>query len=199
MSSTVLYMSMSLDGYIAGPNAGPGNGLGDGGMRLHEWIFPNLGDMPAGIAQLRGANRQIYDEFMATGAVVAGHGTFEPAHGWDGDHHDGVPLYILSRHQPPDWAAKWTNLHFADDLAAIMHDAKHAAGERNVLVHGAAIAQRALDLGVLDEIEIHLIPVLLGGGRPLFEHLGVAPRELERTRVLEGDGGVVHLHYRVRR
>src|SRR5215211_3449964 len=86
MSSTVLYMSMSLDGFVAGPNDRPDNGLGDGGERLHEWIFP--------VADLSGADRQVYDEFMSTGAVLAGGGTFEPARGWGGDHHDGVPLYV---------------------------------------------------------------------------------------------------------
>src|SRR5918992_4652797 len=92
MGATVLYMSMSLDGFIAGPNAGPGNGLGDGGDRLHEWAFTDAGDgRPAG------ANGQIIDEFMSTGAVVAGRGTFEPAGGWGGDHHDGVPIFILYR------------------------------------------------------------------------------------------------------
>jgi dihydrofolate reductase len=190
MSSTVLYMSMSLDGFIAGPNETLENGLGDGGVRLHEWPFPGTeGD----------ANRQVYDEFMATGAIVAGSGTFEPAGGWGGDHHDGVPIYILSRHPAPEWTADWPAVHYGNDVEAAVRDAKNAAGDKNVLVHGAATAQRALRSGLLDELEIHLIPVLLGEGRPLFEHLGVEHRELERARVLEGEGGVTHLHYRVRR
>jgi dihydrofolate reductase len=98
MSSTVLYMSMSLDGFIAGPNEGPENGLGDGGERLHEWVFRGSGNHPnEAVRGLGGVNSQIVDEFMSTGAVVAGRGTFEPASGWGGDHHDGVPIYILSR------------------------------------------------------------------------------------------------------
>ena len=80
-----------------------------------------------------------------------------------------------------------------------MRDAKHAAGDKNVLVHGAGIAQGALTAGLLDELEIHLIPVLFGDGRRLFEHLGVEQRELERIRVLEGEGGVIHVRYRVLR
>jgi dihydrofolate reductase len=201
MSSTVLYMSMSLDGFIAGPDEGPGNGLGDGGSRLHEWVLPSGGedDLGAAMARLDGVNRQVVDEFMATGAVVAGRGTFEPAGGWGGDHHDGVPLYVLSRHPAPDWAAGWPTVHYVSDLGAAMAAARSAAGERDVLVHGAGIAQRAIPAGLLDELEITLVPVLLGDGRRLFEHLGVAQRELERVRVLEGEGGVVHLHYRVRR
>src|SRR4051794_14993022 len=99
MSATVLDMSMSLDGFIAGPNVGPDNGLGDGGPRLHEWIFPTGDiDFDEAIARLKGANRQAFDEVMSTGAVLAGRGTFEPAGGWGGDHHDGVEIYILSRH-----------------------------------------------------------------------------------------------------
>jgi hypothetical protein len=80
MSSTVLDMSMSLDGYIAGPNESPDNGLGDGGDRLHEWFFPGAegDDFAAALGRLRGVNRQIYDELMATGAVVAGRGPSNP-------------------------------------------------------------------------------------------------------------------------
>lgn len=201
MGSSVLYMSMSLDGFITGPNESPENALGDGGGRLHEWVFPGAegGDFDAAVARLRGVNREVFDEFMSTGAVVAGRGTFEPAGGWGGDHHDGVPIYILSRHAAPDWAAGWPAVHYVSDLAAAMRDAKQAAGDKDVLVHGAGIAQRALTAGILDELAIHLVPVLLGEGRRLFEHLGVEQRELERVRVLEGEGGVVHLRYRVAR
>jgi dihydrofolate reductase len=201
MSSTVLYMSMSLDGFIAGPNESPDNALGDGGDRLHEWVFPGAegGDFDAAAARLRGVNRQIYDEFMSTGAVVAGRGTFEPAGGWGGDHHDGVPIYILSRNPAPDWAAAWPAVHYVSDLEVAMRDAKDAAGDKNVLVHGSSIAQRAITAGSLDEIEIHLVPILFGEGRRLFEHLGVELRELERIRVLEGEAGVTHLRFRVAR
>lgn len=201
MSSTVLYMSMSLDGFIAGLNEGPDNGLGDRGERLHEWIFPGAegGDFDAAVERLQGVNRQIYDDFMSTGAVLAGRGTFEPAGGWGGDHHDGVPIYILSRNRAPTWAAGWPAVHYVSDLESAVRDAKHAAGEKNVLVHGASIAQRALTSGLLDELEIHLVPVLFGGGRRLFDNLGIQQRELERVRVLEGEGGVTHLRYRVLR
>jgi dihydrofolate reductase len=201
MSSTVLYMSMSLDGFIAGPNEGPDNALGDGGDRLHEWVFPGAegGDFDAAVARLRGVNRQIYDEFMSTGAVVAGRGTFEPAGGWGGDHHDGVPIYILSRNPAPDWTAGWPAVHYVSDLKTAMRDAKNSAGDKNVLVHGSSIAQRAIVAGLLDEIEIHLVPILFGEGRRLFDHLGVELRELERIRVLEGEAGVTHLRYRVAR
>ena len=193
MPSAVLCMSMSLDGFVAGPDENPD--------RLHEWVFPGAegGDFEAAVARLRGVNRQVYDELMSTGAVVAGRGTFEPAGGWGGDHHDGVPLYVLSRHPAPAWAAGWPSVHYVDDLAAAMRDAKRAAGDRDVLVHGAGIAPRALAAGLLDEVQIHLVPVLFGEGRRLFDHLGTGRHELERTRVLAGEGGVTHLRYRVRR
>lgn len=202
MSSTVLYMAMSLDGFIAGPNDSPEHALGDGGDVLHEWIFADAEDLAeihpkAATGGNRGANRQIVDELMATGAVIAGRGTFDPAEGWHGDHHDGVPIYILSRNPAPTWAADWPAVHYVSDLEAAVGDAKHAAGDKNVLVHGDGMARRMLTAGILDELEIHLVPVLFGEGRPLFKHLGVELRELERTRVLEGDRGVTHLHYRV--
>jgi dihydrofolate reductase len=199
MSSTVLYMSMSLDGFITGPNVSPENGLGDGGERLHEWVFPDAegGDFEAAEARLTGVNRQIYDEMMSTGAVVAGRGTFEPAGGWNGDHHDGAPIYIYSRHPVPEWAAGWPLVHYVDDLALAMREAKRAAGDKNVMVHGASLAVRAIEAGILDELEIHLVPVLLGEGRRLFEDQSLPQRELQQVRALQGDG-VTHLHYRVR-
>ena len=199
MSATVLYMSMSLDGFIAGPNESPDNGLGDGGHRLHEWVFPGADPDLEGLSgSLAGVNGQVVDEFMTTGAVVAGRGTFEPAGGWGGDHHDGVPIWVLSRREPGIDVGQWPLVTYVTDIGTAMAEAKQAAGDRNVLVHGAATAQLALAAGLLDELEIHLIPVLLGQGRRLFDHLGPEHIELERTRVLEGDG-VTHMHYRVRR
>jgi len=200
VSATVLTMSMSLDGFIAGPNEGPGNGLGDGGHRLHEWIPMDAPAHPRAISdRLAGVNRQVVDEFMSTGAVVAGRGTFEPAGGWSGDHHDGVPIWVLSRSAPGIDVTQWPLVTYLDDVSTAMSEAKRAAGDKNVLVHGAATAQLALAAGVLDELEIHLIPVLLGQGRRLFDNLSPEHIELERTRILEGEGGVVHMHYRVQR
>jgi dihydrofolate reductase len=192
-------MSMSLDGFIAGPNEGPDNGLGDGGHRLHDWFPPPVHGDRSAIDRLPGVNGGVIEEFMSTGAVVAGRGTFEPAGGWNGDHHDGVPIFILSRHEPDRRFARWPLVTYLDDVATAMSEAKRAAGERNVLVHGAGVATLALAAGVLDEIEIHLVPVLLGQGRRLFEHLAPEHIELERTRLLEGEDGVTHLRYRVRR
>ena len=199
MSATVLYMSMSLDGFIAGPNEGSDNGLGDGGHRLHEWVLPSPEAGHKQISGLGGANGQVVDEFMATGAVVAGRRTFEPAGGWGGDHHDGVPIWVFSRHEPGIDVSRWPLVTYVDDVTTAMSEAKRDAGDRNVLVHGAAVAQLALAAGVLDELELHVVPVLFGQGRRLFEGLAPEQIELERTRILEGEGGVTHMHYRVQR
>jgi dihydrofolate reductase len=192
-------MSMSLDGFIAGPNEGPDNGLGDGGHRLHQWASDPEPERKEAWGQEVGVNRQIHDESMATGAIVAGRGTFEPAGGWGGDHHDGVPIWVLSRHEPGIDVSQWPLVTYVDDVTAAITQAKDAAGDGNVLVHGAATAQLALAAGVLDELELHVVPVLFGQGRRLFDNLDPEQIELERTRVLEGEGGVTHMHYRVQR
>lgn len=181
MPSTVLHLTMSLDGFGVGPNVSLYDGLGDGGERLHEWPFPGAKD---------GANRRIYDEFISTGAIVAGRESFEPADRWGGDYHSVVPIYIPSRHPAPTWAADWPTVHYVSDIDTAIRDAKHTAGNKNVLVYGASTARHALTVGLLDELEIHLIPVL---------YFGDERHELERIRVLEGEDGVTHLRYRVRR
>jgi dihydrofolate reductase len=199
MSAAVLYMSMSLDGFIAGPNEGPGNGLGDGGMRLHEWMFGE-GDVDLdSIRRSGGANGQIVDEFMSTGATVAGRATFELAGGWGGDHHDGAPIFIYSRREPGIDISQWPLVTYVSDVETAITEAKRAAGDKNVLVHGAAVTQLALAAGLLDEMELHVVPVLFGQGRRLFDGLEPKQIELDCTRVLEGENGVTHMHYRVRR
>ena len=199
MSSTVLYMSMSLDGYIAGPNEGPGNGLGDGGERLHEWILTGSPSEEGGLpARPEGVDGEVVDEFMSTGAVLAGRHTFELAGGWGGDHHDGVPIFIYSRREPPPGFAEMPLVTYLTDVEEAMARDREAAGEKDVMVHGVATAQLALAAGVLDELQIHLIPVLLGKGRRLFEEPAPDRVELEPIRVLEGEG-VTHIRYRVRR
>ncbi len=199
MSSTVLYMSMSLDGFIAGPNERPDNGLGDGGHRLHEWCLTGPAPEHSGVpGSPAGVNGEVFEEMMSTGAVVCGRGTIEPAGYWGGDHHGGAPIFVLSRHQPGPEAAQWPLVSYVGDVETAMARAREAAGEKDVLVHGAGTAQLALAAGVLDELQIHLIPVLLGEGRPLFEHLGADHVELELTRIVDGPGAT-HLRYRVRR
>lgn len=187
MSSIVLYMSMSLDGFVTGPNDGPGNELGDGGGGLFRWLDHRLEPGPSG---------QVYDEALATGAVIAGRRTFELAGRWGGDHHGGVPILVLTHEipttEPPGSARYVTGVVEAATLA------KAGAGGKDVMVHGAGAAQALLRAGLIDEMEIHLVPVLLGGGRRLFDHLGPGHDELELVRTLQGPG-VSHLRYRVGR
>jgi dihydrofolate reductase len=193
MSTSVLYMSMSLDGYIAGPNDEVGNPGGDGFMRLHEWY----GVVSEGEAvHPSGTGRQFTDEINATGAVLVGRRTAEQVDHYGGNHH-GVPIFVLS-HRPPDPSIANYPLvtYVTDGIASAMAQAKAAAGDRNVLVHGAYTAQRALEAGVLDEVQIHLIPVLFGGGRRLFETLP-SRVELEIVRVIDTPQAT-HIRYRVR-
>ena len=188
MAKSILYMSMSLDGFITGPNDGPGNGLGDDGLRLHEWLGEPVSERPH--FDPPGLSGQVFAESVATGAVVVGRKTFDYSNRWSGDHH-GVPIFVPTRGTPPEPASHW--VHYSPDVASAMREAKEAAGDRNVMVHGADLAQSLLHEGLLDELEIHLIPVLLGEGRRLF---GGDRIELELMRILDAPG-VTHLHYRV--
>ena len=200
MSATVLSMSMSLDGFVAGPNEGPGNGLGDGGHRLHEWFLTDAdADHKGVVNRLAGVNGKVFKELMATGAVVTGRPTFELADGWGGDHHDGVPIFVLPRREPDSETRQWPLVTYVPDVGTAMTQAKRAAGDKDVLVHGVRTAQVALAAGVLDELQIHLVPVLLGQGRRLFDERGPEHIELERTRVMEGEAGITHVRYRVQR
>lgn len=195
MASSVLYMSMSLDGYIAGPNDEVGNPGGDGFMRLHDW-YGFVGTPPN--TKGTGLGAHFMDEGNATGAVLAGRRTVEQVDHWGGNHH-GVPIFVVS-HRPPDTslAKKYPLVTYVTDgIESAMAQAKAAAGNRNVMVHGAYTARRALEAGVLDELQIHLIPVLFGGGRRLFDVLP-ARIELEIVRVIDTPEAT-HIRYRVRR
>jgi dihydrofolate reductase len=110
-----------------------------------------------------------------------------------------VPIFILSRHEPAAEYAQWPNVTYLSDLEEAVHRAKDAAGDKNVLVHGVGMTHQLLAAGLLDEIQIHLVPVLFGEGRPLFEHLaGRGQIELETVQVLRGKDAT-HIRYRVRR
>ena len=192
MPASVLYMSMSLDGYIAGPDDGPGNPGGDRFMRLHEWFVTPDGEFfrPSGPAG------QLMDEINATGAVLAGRRTVEQVDHWGGTHH-GVPIFVPSHRPPGPSVANYPLVTYvADGIANAMAQAKAAAGDQDVLVHGAYTAQRALEAGVLDEVQISQIPVLFSGGRRLFEVLP-SRVELEIIRVIDTPEAT-HIRYRVR-
>ena len=191
MSSSVLYMSMSVDGYIAGPNDAPGNPGGDDFMRLHDWFVGPDGQLgrPSGPAG------ELVDEWNATGAVLVGRRTVEQVDHWGGDHH-GVPIFVPSHRPPGPSVANYPSVTYVTDgIASAMAQAKAAAGDRDVLVHGAYTAQRALEAGVLDELQIHQIPVLFGSGRRLFDVLP-SRVELQITRVIDTPEAT-HIRYRV--
>ena len=182
-----LYMSMSLDGYIAGPGDRSGQEFGAGGGRLFNWLDDRLAP---------GVNGQVCSELMATGAVMSGRRTFELAGRWGGDHHDGVPIHVLTHHTE-DGDVPPGNTTFHTDVASWAAAARESARGRPVMVHGGAAAQALIAAGELDEMELHLVPVLLGAGLPLFAHGTLHPVELELVRRLDGHD-VTHLRYRVR-
>lgn len=192
MSNSVLYMSMSLDGFIAGPNDEPDNPGGDGFMRLHEWYgFESMPPNTKGT----GWGAHFMSEINATGAVLAGRRTVEQVDHWGGNHH-GVPIFVPTHRPPGPSVAKYPLVTYVNDgIASAMAQAKAAAGDRDVLVHGAYTAQKALEAGVLDELQIHQIPVLFGAGRRLFEILP-SRIELGIVRVIDTPEAT-HIRYRI--
>ena len=193
MSSSVLYMSMSLDGYIAGPHDGSDNPGGDGFMRLHDWLATTDG----GSGRSPGPAGQMYDEMEATGAVLVGRRTAEQVDHYGGNHH-GVPIVVVSHRPPPSSVANYPSVTYVTDgIVGAMTQAKAAAGSRDVMVHGAYTAQQALEAGVLDELQVHQIPVLFGQGLRLFDVLA-SHVELEIVRVIDTPEAT-HIRYRVRR
>ncbi len=195
MAKVVLYMSMSLDGFIAGPDDGMEHGLGVNGECLHDWLSPGDGD-PRSYRPADGPGATVFDEVLATGAVITGRRTFDIAGHWAGDHHDGVPIFVLT-HAAPGEPAPGSARYVTDGIESCVAQAKAAAGDRDIMLHGAATAQACLRAGLLDEMELQLMPVLLGQGRRLFEDLPPDHVELELLRALDGPG-VQHLRYRVR-
>ena len=187
-----LDMTMSVDGYVVGPNDSVDAPMGEGGFRLFNWLDRRNDPGPSG---------QVVSESMATRAVISGRRTFEHAGQWNGDHHDGVPIFILTHEvpsEPPPGSARYVT-----DAREAAAQARAAAGDADVLAMGAGAAQALLRVGELDEMELHVVPVLLGRGRPLFDDLPRVDLELVR-RLTTGDEvepaqRVMHLRYRVRR
>jgi dihydrofolate reductase len=192
MPSSVLYMSMSLDGCIAGPNDEPGNPGGDDFIRLHEWYgFESTPPNTMGTAW--GAH--FMAEINSTGAVLAGRRTAEQVDHWGGNHH-GVPIFVPSHRPPGPSIANYPLVTYVNDgIVSAMAQAKAAANGKDVMVHGAYTAQRALEAGVLDELQIHQIPVMFGAGRRLFELLP-ARIEFKIVRVIDTPEAT-HIRYRV--
>lgn len=194
MSHVILYMSMSLDGYVAGPRDSVDTPMGIDGFRLFNWL--DRRDEP-------GPSGQVYTEAMSTRAVIAGRRTYEHARRWNGDHHDGVPVFVLTHEIPADPPPG--SVRYVTNVRECAAQARALAGDGDVMVHGAGAAQALLRAGQLDELELHVVPVLLGQGRRLFDNLRAEHIELELVRCLTSPEDeqlaqrVTHLRYRVRR
>lgn len=200
MPRVILYMAMSLDGFITGPDDDAVNPAGIGGMRLMDWLggVDDSGDQADDVGGYRPRDpdsQVVFDELMSTGAVITGRRTGDFAGYWGGDHHGGVPMFVPTHAAPAD--NPFDLVHYVTEgVVECVARAKAAAGDRDILLHGAYTAQEALRAGVLDLIEIQLRPVLLGQGRLLFDRLPPEHTELALVRILEAPG-VLHLRYEV--
>lgn len=194
MSRLVLYMSMSLDGFIAGAGDGQDNPFGTNGNRLHQWLGSGGGDVSS-YRPSDEPSRTVFDELMSTGAVITGRRTGDYVDYWGGDHHDGVPIFVPT-HQPPPVPHVGDVRFVTDGIKSCVEQAKAAAGDRNVMLHGAYTAQQCLRARVLDVLEIQLVPVLFGQGRRLFDGLGPDHIELKLVRTLESPSAL-HLRHQV--
>jgi dihydrofolate reductase len=202
MGKVATGLSMSLDGFIAGPNDGPGQPLGEGGERLFEWF--SAGDTEYGLPGTEMVFRvspqsaeMLREAHAGMGAFVTGRRTFDISNGWGGSPPLGVPTFVVTHAVPDEWVYEGSPFTFVTDgVESAVERARAVAGDRDVAVGAASIAQQCIRAGLLDEVHVDLVPVLLGDGVRLFEHLGAGPIELESTRVIEG-AGVTHLTFRV--
>jgi dihydrofolate reductase len=200
MSMVFAEITMSLDGFVAGPNDSPDLGLGEGGERLHEWVF--------GLASWRGPHgleggetgrdSEILEEAIkATGAVIVGRRMFDNARGWGEEPPFHVPVFVLTHDARDDLVKGDTTFIFVSDgIESALEQARGAAGEKDVSIGGGAnTIQQFLNAGLVDEIQIHVAPLLLGGGIRLLDNLqpGI---ELEKTRVIDSPQ-VTHMRFRV--
>lgn len=210
MAKVIVALTMSLDGFIAGPNDAVEQPLGAGGMALFDWYFN--GDTPIRhyqAAERRGVpvppfklssiSAQVFEGLIESGgAVVTGRRTYDITNGWGGNGPlPGLPLFVVTHDVPqkvPQGESRYTFV--TDGVPSAIAQAKSAAGDKYVSLMGASLPQQCLRAGLLDEIQIHLVPLLLGGGVRLFDHLGAKSIELQAIRVVEAPG-VTHLRYRV--
>jgi dihydrofolate reductase len=213
--AVTLDITMSLDGFIAAPNASLENPLGEGGMRLHEWAFAAQSWREQHGQEGGEANEDsaiIEEGTEATGAVIMGRKMFSGGEGpWEDDPNaDGwwgddppfhVPVFVLTHHaREPKAMEGGTTFNFVTDgIESALEQARGVAGEKNVAIAGGAnVVQQFLKAGLLDEMQIHVAPVLLGGGVRLFkDHVGAQPPAVELTRVVQSPA-VTHLRYRVK-
>lgn len=180
-----LDMTISLDGYVAGPEDDADNPMGLGGFRLFDWLDHR---------EEKGPHGDAYAETMASRAFISGRRTYELADHWGGDLHDGVPVFVLT-HDVPDEPPPGS-IRFMTSVHACATAAREASGEAATSVLGAGAAQALLNAGQLDQLTLHVVPVLLGQGRRLLDHLRIEPVTLElvgRASTPE----VQHLRYRL--
>jgi dihydrofolate reductase len=194
MGKVIFNMSMSLDGFIAGPN-----GEVD---RLFRWYFSGDTDFPFPGSDLvfkvsRASAELLQEASSSVAAMVTGRRTFDGAGGWGGKPPLGVPHFVVTHTVPQEWVYEGSPFTFVTDgVESAVEQAKMVAGNKHVGISSANIMQQCLKAGLLDEIHIDLVPILLGIGMRLFDHLGAEPMALETTRVVEGLG-VTHLGFRV--
>jgi dihydrofolate reductase len=202
MGKVTTGLSMSLDGFIAGPNDGRERPLGEGGERLFAWY--SSGDTEYGLPGTEMVFRVspqsaelLREAHTKMGAFVTGRRTFDITNGWGGSPPLGVPTFVLTHTVPQEWVYDGSPFTFVTDgVESAVEQARAVAGEKDVAVGAASIVQQCLKAGLLDEIHVDLVPVLLGGGVRLFDRLGTGPIELERTEVVEAPD-VTHLTFRV--
>jgi dihydrofolate reductase len=192
-------ITISLDGYVVGPNDGPGKGLGEGGERLHYWVFGgpwSYAEEPTGEAT--GVDKELLDEaFARHGAVVVGRNMYEAADAWGGSNPFGVPLFVVT-HRTEDAPPADTGFTFVNGFDDAIALAVEAAGDRQVSVGGGAdVIRQALRGGYVDELAISIAPVVLGGGKRLFEGFERSV-ELEHVGVRQSQWAT-HITYRVKR
>jgi len=200
MATVVTALATSLDGFIAGADDGPDQPLGAHGACLFD--FYSAGDTPSRFYdefRMSAASAQFFDAFASRcGAVIAGRHTYDVSGAWGGRGPlPGVPLFVLTHRAPDEPPASDPPYTFVTDgIEAAVERARRVAGSRDVSLMGSAPVQHALQEGLLDEIHLHVIPVLLGRGVRLLEHLGPEPVQLECIGVVDAPG-VTHLSYRV--
>lgn len=201
-SKVVIDVSVSLDGYVAGPGDDSSHPLGRrGGQHIFDWLF--RGDRPyrGTMFKPKKENRPVLEKmFDHAGAMLTGRRTYDIASGWGGEHPiKAIPIVILTHNPPAIYPRGRSKLVFVTDgIESAVSRAKLLAGEGDVGIGGASVAQQALDAGLVDEIRLHVAPILLGGGVRLFGHLGDEPKPLKLIDVLHTEDAV-HLHYRVLR
>jgi dihydrofolate reductase len=203
MGIVVLSMSVSLDGFSAGPDVTVERPMGEGGERLHEWLFNGDSDraVAAGGTSPTGVDTQIAQElFATTGAVVVGRRTFDVGVDLWADTPFPVPCFVLTHEPREQLVMKSAAFTFVTNgIESALGQAQAAASDKDILVMGGAhTAQQFIRAGLVDEVQIQLVPVLLGAGIRLFDHVGTHHIELERT-ILLGSPHVTHLRFRVLR